>query len=135
MSLLFNMLSRVIITFLPRIKHLLILWLQSTVILEPKEIKSVIVSIVSPSICHEVMGQDAMMLVFLMFNFKPGFSLLLSPILLYHCTKCSTLHRTGLSQWLSGKESTCNARNVAGTAGSIPGSGKSSDEENSNPLQ
>ena len=58
MSLLFNMLSRLVITFLPRSRHLLISWLQSpsTVILEPKKIKSVSVSIVSPSICHEVMG-------------------------------------------------------------------------------
>ena len=66
MSLLFNMLSRLVITFLPKGKHLLISWLQSpsTVILEPKRIKSVTVSIVSPSICHEVMGQDAMILVF-----------------------------------------------------------------------
>ena len=66
MSLLFNMLSRFVITFLPRSKHLLISWLQSpsAVILEPKKIKSVTVSIVSPSICHEVMGLDAMILVF-----------------------------------------------------------------------
>jgi len=63
MSLLFNMLSRVVIAFLPRSKGLLISWLQSlsTVILEPKKIKSVTVS---PSICHEVMGLDAMILVF-----------------------------------------------------------------------
>ena len=66
MSLLFNMLSRLVITFLPRSKRLLISWLQSpsAVILEPKKIKSVTVSIVSPSICHEVMGPDAMVLVF-----------------------------------------------------------------------
>ena len=66
MSLLFNMLSRLVITFLPRSKHLLISWLQSpsAVILEPKKIKSVTVSIVSPSVCHEVMGPDAMILVF-----------------------------------------------------------------------
>ena len=66
MSLLFNMLFRLVIVFLSRNKCLLILWLQSLspVILEPKEIKSVTVSIVSPSICHEVMGQDAMILVF-----------------------------------------------------------------------
>ena len=66
MSLLFNMLSRLVTTFLPRIKHLLISWLQSpsAVILEPKKIKSVTVSIVSPSIHHEVMGLDAMILVF-----------------------------------------------------------------------
>ena len=66
MSLLFNMLSMFVIVFLPRSKHFLISWLQSpsAVILEPKKIKSVIVSIVSPSICHEVMGLDAMILVF-----------------------------------------------------------------------
>ena len=67
MSLLFNMLSMLVIAFLPRSKHLLISWLQSpsTVILEPKKIKSFIVSIFSPSICHEVMGPDAMILSFL----------------------------------------------------------------------
>ena len=67
MSLLFNMLSRVVITFLPRSKHLLISWLQSpsVVILEPKKIKSDNVSTVSPSISHEVMGPDAMTLRFL----------------------------------------------------------------------
>ena len=61
------MLSRFVIAFLPRSKHLLILWLQSpsAVILEPKKKKSVTVSIVSPSICYEVMGPDAMILVFL----------------------------------------------------------------------
>ena len=66
MSLLFNMLSRLVITFLPRSKRFLISWLQSpsAVILEPPKIKSVTVSIVSPSICHEVTGQDAMILVF-----------------------------------------------------------------------
>ena len=55
-SLLFNMLSRLVIAFLPRSKCLLISWMQSSVILEPKKIKCVTVSIVSPSICHEVMG-------------------------------------------------------------------------------
>ena len=66
MSLLYNMLSRLVIASLPSSKHLLISWLQSqsAVILEPPKIKSVIVSIVSPSICHEVMGPDAMILVF-----------------------------------------------------------------------
>ena len=66
MSLLFNMLSRFVIAFLPRSKHLLISWLQSqsAVILEPKKIKSVTVSIVSSSIYHEVMGPDAMIFVF-----------------------------------------------------------------------
>ena len=62
MFLLFNVLSRLVITFLLRSKHLLISWLQlpSAVVLEPKKIKSVTVSIVSPSICHEMVGPDAM---------------------------------------------------------------------------
>ena len=66
MSLLFNMLSMLVITFLSRSKRLFISWLQSlsAVILEPKKIKSVTVSTVSPSICHEVMGPDAKILVF-----------------------------------------------------------------------
>ena len=66
MSLLLNMLSRLVITFLPRSKHLLISWLQSPseVILEPRKIKPDTVSTVSPSISHEVMGPDAMILVF-----------------------------------------------------------------------
>ena len=65
-SLLLNMLSRLVIAFLPRSKHLLILWLKppSAVILESKKIKSATVSTISPSICHEVMGPDAMILVF-----------------------------------------------------------------------
>ena len=77
MSLLFNMLSRLVIDFLPRGKHLLISWLQSpsAVILEPKKIKSDTVSIVSPSICHEVMGQDAIIFIFWMLSFKPAFPL------------------------------------------------------------
>ena len=62
----FGMLSRLVIAFLPRSKGLLISWLQSpsAVILEPKKLKSVTVSIVSPSICHEVMGPDAMIFFF-----------------------------------------------------------------------
>ena len=70
MSLLFNMLSRFVMTFLPRSKHLLISWLESpsAVILDPKKIKSVIVSIVSPSICREVMEPDALVLVFWMLS-------------------------------------------------------------------
>ena len=65
-SLLFNMLSKLVITFLPRSKHLLISWLQlpSAVILEPKNIESATVCIVSPSICHDMMRLDAMILVF-----------------------------------------------------------------------
>ena len=66
MSLVFNMLSRLEVTFLPRNKHLLISWLQtlSAVILEPKKIKSATVSTFSPSVCHEVMGPDALIFVF-----------------------------------------------------------------------
>ena len=66
MSLLFNMLSRLVITFLPRSKRLLISWLQSpsAMILDPPKIKSNTVSTVSPSISHEVVGLDAMILVF-----------------------------------------------------------------------
>ena len=66
MSLLFTMLSRFVIAFLPRSKHLLISWIHSlsAVILEPKKIKSVTVAILSASICHEVVGLDAMILVF-----------------------------------------------------------------------
>ena len=77
MSLLFNILSGFVIAFFPRNKHLLISWLQSqsAVILEPKKIKSVTISIVSPSICHEVMGLDTMILVLWMLSFKPAFSL------------------------------------------------------------
>ena len=74
MSLLFNMLSKLVITFLPRSKRLLISWLQSpsAVILEPRKIES---ATVSPSICHEVMGLDAMVFIFSMRCFKPTFSL------------------------------------------------------------
>ena len=73
MSLLLNMLSRLVITFLPRSKHLLISWLQSpsAVILEPRKVKS---ATVSPSISYEVMGPDAMIFLFWMLSFKPTFS-------------------------------------------------------------
>ena len=69
MSLFFNMLSRLVIAFLPRSKHLLISWLRSpsAVILEPKKIKSLIVSIVSPSICHKVMALEALIFNFWMY--------------------------------------------------------------------
>ena len=77
MSLLFNMMSRLVITFLPRSKCLLISWLQSpsAVILQPKKMKSDTVSTVSPSICREVMGPDAMIFIFWMLSFKPAYSL------------------------------------------------------------
>ena len=77
MSLLFYMLSMLVITFIPRTKRLLISWLQSpsAVILEPRKIKSATVSTVSPSICHEVMRPEAMILVFWMLSFTSTFSL------------------------------------------------------------
>ena len=76
-SLLFNTLSRLVRAFLPRRKHLLISWLQSppTLILQPKKIKPVTVSLFSPSIYHEVMGLDPMNLVFWKLSFKPVFLL------------------------------------------------------------
>ena len=78
MSLLFNTLSRLVTAFLPR-RSVVISWLQSpsAVILEPKKMKSVTISIVSPSICHEAMGPDAMILVFWMLSFKASFFTLL----------------------------------------------------------
>ena len=94
-SLFFKTLSRFVIAFLPRSKCVLISWLQSlsAVILEPKKIKSVTVSISSPSICHEVMGPDAMILVFLMLSFKPVFFCLLSSfILIKRLFSCSSLY-------------------------------------------
>ena len=77
MSLLFNMLSRLVIAFLTRNKRLLISWLQSpsTVILEPKKMKSDTISTFSPSVCHEVVGPDAMIFAFWMLSFKRAFSL------------------------------------------------------------
>ena len=76
-SLLFNMLSNFLRTFLPRSRHLWISWLQSpfTVILEPKKIKYLTISIFSPSICHEVIGLDDLTLIFWTLSFKPAFSL------------------------------------------------------------
>ena len=81
MSLLFDMLPRFVIAFLPRSKHLLISWLQSpsTEILEPKKINSVTVSTVSPFICHRVKGLDGMIFVFWRLNFRPAFHSPLSP--------------------------------------------------------
>ena len=76
MSLLFTMLSRLVIAFLPRTKNFLISWLQSpsTVIMEPKKIKICHCFPFSPSVCHEVIGLNAMILVFWMLSFKPAFS-------------------------------------------------------------
>ena len=93
MSLLFNMLSRLVIAFLARSKHLLISWLQSpsAVILETPKIKSVTLSAVSPSICHEVMGLDVMILVFWMLSFKPTFSLFSSFISIKRLFSSSSL--------------------------------------------
>ena len=76
-SLLFNMLCRLVIVFLPRTKRLLISWLQSpsAVILKAKKINYLTLSIISPSICHEVMGPEAMIFIFWLLTFKPTFSL------------------------------------------------------------
>ena len=81
MSLLFNTLTTFVIGILPRSKHLLILWLQSpsALILEPKKMKSDTVPTLSPSVCHEVIGPDAMILVFWVLSFKPDFYSPLSP--------------------------------------------------------
>ena len=96
MSLVFNMLSKLVIAFIPRSKHLLISWLQSpsAVILEPKKIKnkSVSVSIFYPSICLEVMVPDAMILVFWMLSFKPAFSLCsFASFFFTFCHKCGVI--------------------------------------------
>ena len=94
--MLFNMLSSFVMAFLLRSKHLLISWPQSpsAVILEPRKIKSVTVSTFSPSICHEVMGPDAMILVFLMLSFKPlayaVFGTETSSILRYFFLNCNS---------------------------------------------
>ena len=82
MSLLFNMLSRLVTVFLPRSKRLLISWLQSpsAVFWSPQKL-TVTVSTVFPSICHKVMGPDAMILVFWMLSFKPTFSLFSFPFI------------------------------------------------------
>ena len=89
------MLSRFFMDFLPRSKNLLNSWLQSpsAVILEPRKIKSVTVSTVSPSICHEVLGRDAMIFVFWMLSFKPTFSLSTFTIIkrLFHSSLLSAI--------------------------------------------
>ena len=120
-SLLFNMLSNFVIAFLPKSKRLLISWLQSPSVgvFEPKKIKSVIISTFSPSICHEVMEPDAMIIVFWMMSFMAAVSLY-SFTLIKETPGSST-----------GKESTCNA----GDPGSIPGLGRCTGEGNGYPFQ
>ena len=115
MSLLFNMLSSLVIAFLPRSKCLLISWLHSpsAVILEPKKIKSVIASIFPPSACHEVIGPGTMILVLCMLS--QLFQSLLSP---------SSRGSWGFPDSSVGKESVCNA----GDPGSIRGLGRSAGE-------
>ena len=102
MSLLFNMLFRLVLTFLPRSKCLLISWLQSpsAVILEPKKMKSDTVSTVSPSISHEVMGPDAMILVFWMLSFKPTFSLSFTFIMMLFSSSSLSAIRVVSSSYL-----------------------------------
>ena len=110
-SLLFNMLSMLVIAFLPRSKRLLISWLQSSaVILEPPKIKYLTVSIVSPSICHEMMGPNAMILVSWMLSFKPTFSL----------SSCTFIKRLFSSSLPGGTMVKNPAANV-GDMGLIPG--------------
>ena len=94
MSLLFNMLSRFVIAFLPRSKHFWISWLHSlsTVILESKKIKSLTVSIVFPSICHEVMELYAMIFIFWMLSFKPAFSLSSFTFIPFHFLSLGCYH-------------------------------------------
>ena len=94
MSLLFDTLPRFVTAFLPRGKRLLISWLQlpSAVILEPKKIKPVTVSTVSPPICYEVMGLDAMILVFWMLSVKPAFSQCHMGSSNYHSVYLAHLH-------------------------------------------
>ena len=104
MSLLFNMPSRLVIAFLPRSKRLSVSWFHgSTVILEPKKIKSVTVSTFSPSICHEVTGPDAMIVAFLMLSFKQVFLSPLSPssrgsLVLLHRYKDRQTDRWGMRE-------------------------------------
>ena len=97
MSLLFNLLSRFVIVFLPRSKRLLISWQQSpsAVILELKKRKSVTTSIFSPSICHKVMGLDAMIFVFLIFSFELTLSLSFFTLIkrLFSSSSLSTIRR------------------------------------------
>ena len=101
--LLFIKLSSLVITFLPRCKGLLISWLQSpfAVILEPSKIKSATVSTVSPSIYHEVMVPDAMVLIFWMLSFKPTFSLSSFTFIkgLFHSSSLSVI-KVGPSEYL-----------------------------------
>ena len=103
-SLLFNTLSRFVTAFLPRGKCLLISWLQSpsAVILEPKKIKSATVFIFSPPICLEVMGPDAMILVFSMLSFKPAFSLTYFTFIkrLFSFSLLSAIRVVSLNSWL-----------------------------------
>ena len=159
MSLLFNTLSRFVVAFLPRSKRLLISWLQSlsTVILEPKKIKSATVSTISPSICHEAMGPDAITLVFSMWSFKSAFHSPLSPssrdslvplgflpLELYHLDIwgcwyiythiCRCVYNWRLPLWLNSKESACKA-GAMGDAVSIPGSERSLQGGHAHPLQ
>ena len=106
MSLLFKMLSRLVLTFLPRSKRLLISWLQSpsAVILEPPEIKSDTVSTVSPSISHEVMGPDTIIFIFWILSFKPTFSLSSFTFIQMMLWKCCTQYASKFAAVATGLE-------------------------------
>ena len=129
-SLLLNMLSRLVVTFLPRSKRLLISLLQSpsAVILELRKIKSATVYTVSSSICHEMMGPDAMILVFWMLSFKPTFSLSSSTFIK------RLFSYSSLSAFPGGSDGKASVYNVW-DLGLSPGLGKSPGEGHDNPLQ
>ena len=124
-SLLFNVLSRLVITFLPRSKCFSISWLQSpsAMILELPKIKSATVSTVSSSICHEVMGPDAMILVFWMLRFKPTFSLSFSLssrcslVLLRNLISVQSLSRVRLfvTPWIAACQASLSITNSQGS--------------------
>ena len=134
------MLSRLVITFLPRSKRLLISWPQSpsAVILEPKKTKSITVSIVSPSICHEVRSPEAMIFVFWMLSFKPAFSFSYFTFIkrLFSFSSLSAIRVVSLA-YLMMYLMTYLLHIIGGIrdACSIPGSGRSLGEGKCNPLQ
>ena len=125
MSPLFNMLSRLVRAFLPRSKCLLISWLQSpsAMIFEPKKIKSVTVSIVSPSICHEVMGLDAMTLVSWMLSLKPILSLSSFTFIkrLFSSSLSAIKVVYAAAKWLQSCPTLCDPRDGSPPGSPIPG--------------
>ena len=120
--------ARLVIAFLPKSKRLLISWLQSpsAVILEPAKIKSATVSIVSPSICYEVMGQDVMTLVVLMTSFKPAFSLSSFTFIkrLFSFSSISSIRMVSAAVPVKSRQSCptlCDPIDSSSTGSSVPG--------------